>query len=381
MGQSASGVVEVTRLDVKLRGELVGFLAAAPEGYATFEYDPSWVRNGYSISPYSLPLQNGLFIPDIDPFDGLFGIFHDSLPDGWGALLVDRMLRQKGVDPDKVGTLTRLALVGSSGKGALEYEPSIAEGRGGADASLDDLARLAQDILAEKPVKNLDVAYAAGGSSGGARPKAYIDVDGNPWLVKFPASFDPADIGRIEYEYALCAKRCGIDMAGFRLFESHVGNGFFGSRRFDRDEQGRRIHMASASGLLEVSHRFPLLDYEHIFKLTYGLTHDQGQLLRVYRLMCFNVFAHNQDDHSNNFSWLCTDGTWRLSPAYDLTYSTSLGNEHATTVEGLGNPSFDDVVGLGVKVGIDKKRAGEIARSIQKECSELLLGLGLGNCR
>lgn len=167
-------------------------------------------------------------------------------------------------------------------------------------------------------------------------------------------------------------------MAQTRLFPSRLCAGYFGSRRFDRDEHGNKVHLASASGLLEVSHRFPLLDYEHVFKLAYGLTHDMGQLLKAYRLMCFNVFAHNQDDHSNNFSWLCKEGAWELSPAYDLTYSTSFGNEHATTVQGKGDPSIADVVALGVAVGIREKLAREVAKSIERECSKLLHDLGLG---
>ena len=371
-------VPEVTRLDVKLSDQLVGVLAEAPDGIVTFEYDPSWLRNGYSISPYSLPLQSGLFIPEWSPFDGLFGVFNDSLPDGWGRLLVDRMLRQNDIDADDVSQLTRLALVGPNGKGALEYEPSFALENSAGELSLDELALLTRDILSDRPVDNLDAAFAAGGSSGGARPKAYVETDDGPWLVKFPSSSDSADIGQIEYEYALCAGRCGIEMAQTRLFPSRLCAGYFGSRRFDRDEHGNKVHLASASGLLEVSHRFPLLDYEHVFKLAYGLTHDMGQLLKAYRLMCFNVFAHNQDDHSNNFSWLCKEGAWELSPAYDLTYSTSFGNEHATTVQGKGDPSIADVVALGVAVGIREKLAREVAKSIERECSKLLHDLGLG---
>lgn len=93
--------------------------------------------------------------------------------------------------------------------------------------------------------------------------------------------------------------------------------------------------------------------------------------------MCFNVFAHNQDDHSNNFSWLCRGGVWELAPAYDLTYCTSFGNEHATTVGGRGNPSFEDVVACGVRAGLDEKPAASIARHISDSCRRLLADLGL----
>jgi serine/threonine-protein kinase HipA len=375
--------IDVKSLSVWLRGRRVGTLALTPDGLAAFEYDASWLDEGFSISPYSLPLRSGVFVPEQMPFDGMFGVFHDSLPDGWGALLLDRMLGRNGFAPEKVGGLARLAIVGSSGRGALEYRPEVVLQKGGdsQDATLealDDLASDFRDILQEKPSADLDLAYALGGSSGGARPKAYIDVEGQSWIVKFPSGQDAENAGALEYAYACCAQECGIEMSPCRLFDSRRCSGYFGTRRFDCDDQGLGIHMVSASGLLEVSHRVPALDYEHLFQVTSDLTHDLGQTMQLYRLMCFNIFAHNLDDHSNNFSWLCADGAWSLSPAYDLTYSTVFGGEHSTTVRGKGNPDADDLVALGREAGITAHDARDIARSIQGKCAELLAGFGLG---
>ena len=70
---------------------LVGTLAKTPDRIVAFEYDSDWLNNGFSISPFSLPLIKKVFIPKYDPFGGLFGVFNDSLPDGWGRLLVDRL--------------------------------------------------------------------------------------------------------------------------------------------------------------------------------------------------------------------------------------------------------------------------------------------------
>ena len=173
--------------------------------------------------------------------------------------------------------------------------------------------------LAETP-EHLDTIFQMGGSSGGARPKIYYELDGEDWIVKFPASVDRPDIGEQEYRYSLCAKSCGIEMPETRLLPSKNGPGYFAVKRFDRKE-GKRIHMVSAGGLLETSHRIPNLDYTILMRLTMKLTGDYGEVERLYRLMCFNVFSHNRDDHSKNFSYLCEDGRWRLSPAYDLTCS------------------------------------------------------------
>lgn len=144
-------------------------------------------------------------------------------------------------------------------------------------------------------------------------------------------------------------------MPEIRLFPSERCEGYFGCRRFDRIKAGtvtRRVHMASASALLEVSHRMPALDYNSLIALTWQLTKQADEIKRMYTLMCFNVFAHNRDDHSNNFTFLCDDGKWSLSHAYDLTYSNSIGGEHATTVAGEGkNPKLKDLLVVAERAG------------------------------
>ena len=172
-------------------------------------------------------------------------------------------------------------------------------------------------------------------------------VDGEDWIIKFPSSYDSKDIGRQEYDYAMCAKECGIAMENVRLFSSERTKGYFGTKRFDRtnDSKSRRIHMISVSGLLETSHRIPNLDYDILMQLTLQLTKSMEECEKLYRLMCFNVYAHNRDDHSKNFTYLYDEdeGCWKLSPAYDLTYSNSIGGEHATSVNGNGvNPDQDE---------------------------------------
>lgn len=366
----------VLQLAVSIHGERVGTLAQTPDGLAAFEYDPTWLSNGFSISPISLPLRPGVFIPEREPFDGIFGVFQDSLPDGWGALLLARMLRKNGIEPGEVSPMTMLSLVGSTGRGALCYTPEIASGGQAAIDDLDAFSRSCQEILEDRPTDDLDEVYAAGGSSAGARPKAYITLDGDDWLVKFPSSMDPDRIGTMEYAYSEAARDCGIIMSETRLLPSKCCEGFFATHRFDRDTEGNGIHMLTASGLLEVSHRFPVLDYEHLFQATQMLTNSLEQAWQLFRLMCFNAYAHNQDDHSNNFAWLYDNG-WKLSPAYDLTFSTSFGNEHATTVAGSGKPDTEALLALGDKAGLPRKKAKDVASEIKKRCADLLKELGL----
>lgn len=363
-------------LSVLLNGCLVGTLARTPDGIVAFQYDRAWVQEGFSINPYSLPLADEVYLPDWQPFGGLFGAFNDSLPDGWGALLLDRMLKREGISPSSVDNLSRLAIVGSSGRGALTYEPQADFPRVQLPIDLDELSALCNDVLSDKPIDDLDAVYAAGGSSGGARPKAYYADEQGSWLVKFPSRIDPADIGRLEYDFMVCAADCGIDVPEYRLFPSSTCGGFFGTRRFDVRE-GKRIHMLSASGLLEVSHRQPVLDYENLFQLSFFLNGSMAEAQELFRRTCFNVFAHNHDDHSNNFTWLCEDGAWRLSPAYDLTFSDTAYHQHATSVLGAGSPGMDDVLALAREVGLSANWARDCVERIRTLCHELLAGYGL----
>lgn len=352
---------------------LVGTLAKTPERVVAFEYDSDWLSNGFSISPFSLPLIKKVFIPKYEPFGGLFAVFNDSLPDGWGRLLVDRLFLKNKINPNEIDNLNRLAVVQESGMGALTYKP---EHRFEAENSIADYDILAQEcskILESQNSDNLDELFQLGGSSGGARPKILTSVGNEDWIIKFPSSSDPKNIGEKEYQYSLCAKDCGINMTETRLFPSKICSGYFGIKRFDR-KNGKKVHMVSASGLLETSHRLPNLDYNTLMKLTLELTRNYQDIEQLFKLMCFNVFAHNRDDHSKNFSFLYDDTKkeWHLSPAYDLTYSYSFNGEHATTINGEGkNPTLDDILAVAKNIGLKEKFAKDIASDIQEKCSKL----------
>lgn len=360
---------KIKEIRVYYKERPVGKMVLYKKALAAFEYDADWLKDGFAISPFSLPLKHNVFMPKMEPFEGLFGVFADSLPDGWGRLLVDRLLLKNKINPAAVMPLERLAIVGSAGMGALTYQPVRELPTQEASLELDDIARDCATLLKDKQVKNLDELFRLGGSSGGARPKIMTTINAEPWLIKFPSSTDREDIGKEEYEYSLCAKECGIKMMPTKLFPSKFSQGYFGTQRFDRNQQGR-IHMISVGAMLETSHRIPNLDYEILMRLTLSLTKDFSEIERLYRLMCFNVFAHNRDDHAKNFSFLYDEieDRWTLAPAYDLTYSNSLGGEHATTVHGNGqNPGLEDILAVATNVGMSHEKAKKIALEVQ-EC-------------
>lgn len=367
-------------LQVLYDGRLVGTLAMTANHKAAFQYSEEWLEHGFSISPFSLPLKNQVFVPNKDYFDGLFGVFTDSLPDNWGSLLLNRLLRANGQNPDKLTVLDRLAIVGTSGMGALTYYPEkeIQEKQG--HSNLDELAEQCQKLLNTEYSDKLDELYRLGGTSGGARPKIMTTIDGEEWIIKFPAHVDGRNAGKMEYDYSCCAKQCGITMSETRLFPSDKCEGYFGTKRFDRvidNGTQKRIHMLTAAALLELDFEQPSLDYHSLMKLTKILTRDYLEdVNNMFRRMCFNVFAHNRDDHSKNFTYLYheAENRWRLSPAYDLTYSNTYYGEHTTTVDGNGrNPGEKEILAVGVAAGMERMECKRIMNQI-KDCVNQMLG-------
>lgn len=358
-------------LKVKYHGRDVGILAITNNKRVAFSYDEAWLLNGFSISPFSLPLEDKVFIPNNYNFDGLFGIFADSLPDAWGKLLLSRTLKQHGIG-DELTVLDRLALVGKAGMGALEYEPDYKVVRLKETKDLDYLSQQCHNVLQTKFPGDLDMLYSMAGSSGGARPKILTTIDNKDWIIKFPAHINSEDIGRQEYDYSLCAKKCGIEMTETKLYESSISKGYFGTVRFDRirkTDEKHKIHMATAAALLEADFNTPCMDYHTLMKLTRILTREnRTDLENMFRRMCFNVFAHNRDDHAKNFSFLYDEDRdmWRLSPAYDLTYSNTYYGEHTTSVDGNGvNPGEKEILNVGMQAGMRKQKCLEIMKEIK----------------
>ena len=318
-----------------------------------FKYYPDFIDTGIKISPIKLPLSTEILVPDTSVFDGLFGVFSDSLPDGWGRLLLDRALLKRGVSLSGVTPLDRLSFVGRTGMGALRYKPP-------ADfdydhlglLELDTIATETQKVLAGSSTDIIDTLFTLGGSSGGARPKIFVGyhpstdhlmsgVENLPagyehWIIKFPSSSDPKDIAQIEYAYHKMALDAGLRMNACKLFKGSSGKLYFGTKRFDR-HNGKRIHMHSASGLMHDNFRLSDMDYGHLMDCAFRLERHIEAYEKVLKLAAFNVYAHNRDDHSNNVSFLMNaKGEWSLAPAYDLTFSLSSHGFHSTTIAGEG---------------------------------------------
>jgi serine/threonine-protein kinase HipA len=336
-----------------------------------FQYQESFLDHGFEISPLKLPLERGLLSFKPSVFDGLPGVFNDSLPDGWGRLLFDRWVRSKNLLPQEFTPLDRLAHVGVTGLGALTYEPDYGDEKSEEVVDLELLANQAQQVLDGESVDVLAKLIALNGSSAGARPKALIGVDRTKdkiifgthdltpefehWIVKFPNANDGVDAGAIEYVYALMAKAAGIGMAETHLFKAAKSAGYFSTTRFDRHE-GKRLHMHTASGLLHSDFKIPSLDYRDLLALTEALTKDAREVEKMFRLAVFNILAHNRDDHGKNFSYLMDEyGEWKLSPAYDLTFSSGPRGHQSTMVMGEGQaPKVAQLIALGKESALGK---------------------------
>lgn len=322
-----------------------------------FEYENEFLGKNINISPYMLPLQSGLCSCEDRVFEGLFGVFGDSLPDGWGRLLLDRHLASKGVAYQNITPLDRLCYVGKYGMGALSYEPIYEEyPKNEESIILDDLASSSLQILEGSSEVMLDQLLAIQGSSSGARPKIMVQIDKNlniiygnqplkdrfeHYMVKFPNSLDGIHSGKIEYIYSQMAKIAGIEMSDTKLLAGKK-NSYFAIKRFDRIGE-QKVHIHSVCGLTHSDFRMPSLDYDDLLKLTFHLTKDINEVNKMFRIAVFNLFAHNRDDHGKNFSFMLDrNNSWKLTPAYDLTFSSGPNGEHSTTYLGEGqNPTLE----------------------------------------
>jgi len=316
MGQVKKIIVSILFNEEEIElGELV---SDAKDIY--FKYYADFIKRGLEISPFKLKLNSEINKSDAIPFDGLFGVFADSLPDGWGKLLLDRALTAKSVDIDDMTMLDRLSYIGSNGMGALIYRPEIKdESHQEFKLELDEIAKATNQIITGTSTDVLDELYKLGGSSGGARPKILVGynsisqhligvektlpIDYKHWLIKFPSSSDRLDIANIEYAYYKMALDAGIEMSESKLFKGKSGKAYFGTKRFDRIGN-KRLHLHSAAGIMHDNFRLSNLDYGNLMDCAFKLEQDVRAYKKILRLAAFNVFAHNRDDHSKNFSFL-----------------------------------------------------------------------------
>lgn len=368
-----------------------------------FQYDSGYLADYASLSPFGLEFDNRLHKAPRLPHGGLHGVFADSLPDGWGLFLMDRFLRQQGVDLSRVTPLDRLAWMGGRGTGALQYQP-LSDYASSGGAGVFEVAALAEQAQAlfEGRTSEVLATLAESGSPGGARPKAHLyfsrDDDQrassqplpgySPWMVKFTASslLLGHEEGCCEAVYLALAAKAGITVPGWRLLGANGASsapGWLALQRFDCSEAGR-FHMHSLCGLLDADFRAPSMDYEDLIKASQILCRSPAAGQEQFRRAIFNLFSLNQDDHTKNWAFIQgDDGRWRLAPFFDVTFSPSLRNEHATSFMGYGNsPPLKAIQKLAGHAGFGHWREArlcieQVVDSLA-QWSDVAAGLGVG---
>ncbi|CAN5381961.1 type II toxin-antitoxin system HipA family toxin [soil metagenome] len=358
----------------------IGRLAMA-ERLAQLEWSPEVLTRSLRISPYLYPPEPGLIAARGALFEGLHGFLADSLPEGWGALLLQRRLRKAGIRSEELSATDRLALVGTQGRGALVFAPATTPEDAIESLDMDELAHEAHQVLLGEEGLLAGTLARLGGASGGARPKIHVGFDSagqicvgegetapgyQAWIVKFAALNDPVDIGPVEFAYASMARSAGIVMADARLIPSQKGHAYFATRRFDRPAPGMRLHMVSLAGAIEAPSNMPSASYDTLLRATRAITRHDADVEQTFRRMVFNVLAHNRDDHTRQHSFLMDEtGDWRLAPAYDLTYSNGPGGEHYLDIDGEGrNPTGAQVRTLGRMHGLYAARIDLIIEQV-----------------
>jgi serine/threonine-protein kinase HipA len=352
----------MTNAKVMLWGSQIGAVEwDADRGMGVFQYEPRFARSGIEVAPLMMPLA-----PDPYSFPALKGAFHglpglvaDSLPDRFGTRLVDAWLASQGRSAESMNPVERLCYTGRRGMGALEFEPDKGPAPGQSHAlDIEALTRLANQVLDERAAlagtlnggsdhDALQDILRVGTSAGGARAKALLawnpqtgefrsgqidSLDGfEYWLLKFDGVnnnrdrevADPLGYGLVEYAYSCMAKAAGIQMQPCRLHQEG-GRHHFMTLRFDRSTLGKKLHMQSLAALRHFDYNDPSsYSYEQAMETIRRISAQPlADLEQQFLRAVFNVVARNQDDHVKNIAFLMKpDGSWRLAPAFDLTYA------------------------------------------------------------
>lgn len=333
-----------------LWGTLVSSTAITGRPLIAFEYSDEAKRRGLELSAYTLPLSGPKLRKDFPAHQmGLPGPIYDSLPDGWGMLLMDRMFKRRGLNPARIGPLERLTYIGANAMGALSFEP-VAFGvhELHEEISLAQLSAEVRDVLQGEGAVFLERLLQMGGSPQGARPKVLLYREPGStafstamapgleaWLIKFPARHEHPEVCAIEAVYSECLRRCAIETPEATYFDLPDGQAAFASKRFDR--QGDvRVPMQSLAAFTGADFRTPgSLDYANFLRATQLCTNDVREKVIAFRRAVFNVVFNNRDDHPKNFAFIMSPaGEWALAPAYDVTFCEGPGGYHQMDVMG-----------------------------------------------
>ena len=365
-----------TKLDVYIQfskqEELIGQLILDGRSIL-FKYCDAYLEAGGNLSPNQLKFDDNPQTTKEKPFNGLFGVFADSLPDAWGYLLIKKRLSADQIAIESLNALDHLTFAGKNSMGALQYRPSVELEQEAIEINLDELNNNISEVVSGKSSVVIDDMFGRGGSPGGARPKIYAGY--NPktdslisgianlpeeyehWIIKFAADVDSKDIANIELAYYKMALDSGIEMSECRVFNSDTGNSYFGTKRFDRVGNDK-LHMLSAAGLLHDDYEHSTLDYGNLIFQAKKLTNNAQAAEQMFRRTVFNVLSHNRDDHSKNFAFLMdAEGVWSLAPAYDLTFSSSSQGYHSTAcAKNYVDPGRKELLELANALSINKPK-------------------------
>ncbi len=399
----------MTDASVVLWGRRIGAVSwDEARALGIFQYDPAFVGAGIEVAPLKMPVREAPYeFPALpkETFKGLPGMLADALPDKFGNRLIDAWLAETGRSAGRFSPVDRLCYIGNRGIGALEFEPTVRKATRSKKLEVAQLVDLANRVLSEREnlagrlggeddAEALEDILSVGTSAGGARAKAVlawnrdtgefrsgqvkVDEGYEHWLLKFDGVSnnrdkelaDPQGFGKIEYAYYLMATAAGIDMSECRLHHEG-GRSHFMTRRFDRDERGRKVHMQSLGAMQHFDFNDPAsYSYEQAIMTVRDLGLGMDVVEQQYKRAVFNVVARNQDDHVKNISFLMDrSGTWRLSPAYDVAYSYnpsgSWTRDHQMSLAGKRNDfTHGDLMVFASNVGLKSNRANQAIEEI-----------------
>jgi len=403
----------MTDATVRLWGRDIGAVSWVDDRqHAVFQYMPEFATSGIQLAPIMMPLRPEPYeFPGLpkEAFNGLPGLLADSLPDKFGNALIDAWLASQGRAAGSFNPVERLCYIGLRGMGALEFQPTLSSGTSRSRrVDIDALARLASDVLNDRQRlvgmlhgkddhAALEDILRVGTSAGGARAKAVLawnertgefrsgQVEAGSgfgyWLLKFDGIAnnrdkelaDPQGFGLVEYGFHLLAVAAGIDMTECRIHHEG-GRSHFMTRRFDRDRDGRKLHMQSLAAMRHFDFNAAgAYSYEQAVETIRRLELPRLDIEQQFRRAVLNVSIRNQDDHVKNIAFLMNrKGEWRLSPAFDVSYAYnpegSWTHQHQMSLNGKRDHfEMADLLDFGAFCGLKPARARGIIEEIHAQ--------------
>lgn len=359
--------------------------------HARFVYADSWLADSrrFALAP-ALALSSSPFYASSgvggDPRDSLPGVFQDATPDSWGRLLMERVhgaglsefdILTLSDDETRQGALRFLDEDGAVLAGKGDPVPRLVELEAlrAAAASIERRHEVADDVLRR--------LVGAGGSIGGARPKANVRGEEGLWIAKFSSIGDTSPVERIEVATLHLARLCGLRTPDARLEFSQGERPVALFRRFDR-EDGTRVPYMSARTALE-REGTSQGSYTEIADAIRAISRSPVEDLReMWARVLFTVLVTNTDDHLKNHGFLYAgNNLWRLSPLFDVNPQPERHRLLKTAII-EGRPfeaSFDQAMEAAVFFGMTVEeaaaRARFMARTIEENWKRLMRAHGL----